>query len=53
MGQLVLPDDRFKLWNALMPMKESNGGTPVVARMTKWVKRAAQRVEQWIVLDDN
>ena len=25
----------------------------VVARMTKWVKRAAQRVEQWTVLDDN
>jgi len=25
----------------------------VVARMTKWVKRAAQRVEQWAVLDDN
>jgi len=25
----------------------------VVARMTKWVKRAAQRVEQWIELDDN
>jgi hypothetical protein len=25
----------------------------VVARMTKWVKRAAQRVEQWTELDDN
>jgi hypothetical protein len=25
----------------------------VVARMTKWVKRAAQRVEQWDALDDN
>ena len=24
----------------------------VVARMTKWVKRAAQRVEQWTALDD-
>jgi hypothetical protein len=25
----------------------------VVARLTRWVKRAAQRVEQWTVLDDN
>ena len=25
----------------------------VVARMTKWVQRAAQRVEQWHMLDDN
>jgi len=25
----------------------------VVARLTKWVKRAAQRVEQWTALDDN
>jgi len=25
----------------------------VVARLTKWVKRAAQRVEQWTELDDN
>lgn len=25
----------------------------VVARMTTWVKRAAQRVEQWTALDDN
>jgi hypothetical protein len=25
----------------------------VVARMTKWVKRAAQRVEQWTELDDH
>ena len=25
----------------------------VVARMTKWVKRAAQRVESWTGLDDN
>lgn len=25
----------------------------VVARMTKWVQRAAQRVEHWRVLDDN
>jgi hypothetical protein len=25
----------------------------VVARMTKWVKRAAQRVEQWTALDDH
>lgn len=25
----------------------------VVARMTKWVQRAAQRVEQWTTLDDN
>ena len=25
----------------------------VVARMTKWVKRAAQRVESWTQLDDN
>ena len=25
----------------------------VVARMTKWVKRAAQRVEAWTILDDN
>jgi hypothetical protein len=25
----------------------------VVARMTLWVKRAAQRVEQWTILDDN
>jgi hypothetical protein len=25
----------------------------VVARMTKWVKRAAQRVEQWTGLEDN
>ena len=25
----------------------------VVARMTKWVKRGAQRVEQWTELDDN
>ena len=25
----------------------------VVARLTLWVKRAAQRVEQWTILDDN
>lgn len=25
----------------------------VVARLTQWVKRAAQRVEQWTALDDN
>jgi hypothetical protein len=25
----------------------------VVARMTKWVQRAAQRVEQWQMLDEN
>jgi DNA-directed RNA polymerase subunit N (RpoN/RPB10) len=25
----------------------------VVTRMTKWVKRAAQRVEQWVELDDH
>ena len=25
----------------------------VVARMTKWVQRAAQRIEQWHILDDN
>ena len=25
----------------------------VVARMTKWVKRAAQRVESWTILDEN
>ena len=25
----------------------------VVARLTPWVKRAAQRVEQWTVLDDD
>lgn len=25
----------------------------VVARLTQWVKRAAQRVEQWTLLDDN
>ncbi|MBV8807943.1 MAG: hypothetical protein JO033_04655 [Acidobacteriaceae bacterium] len=25
----------------------------VVARMTKWVQRAAQQVEQWQILDEN
>ncbi|MFZ0592874.1 MAG: hypothetical protein WAM39_20610 [Bryobacteraceae bacterium] len=25
----------------------------VIARMTRWVQRAAQRVEQWQVLDEN
>jgi hypothetical protein len=25
----------------------------VVARLTLWVKRAAQRVEQWTLLDDH
>jgi hypothetical protein len=47
-GQFELLDDK-----RLTFLEQQQLPYMVVARLTPWVKRAAQRVEPWTILDDN